>query len=111
MSDLKENLKTLRFKYNLSQEDVAEKINKTRATYSRYETGTLTPDIETLIQLADLYCVSLDYITGRVSSTEEWAKKYMLGFAAGQEMGNKILRKRISKKKKTTDNSEASTKK
>ena len=37
------------------------------ALYSRYERGFQTIPLEHLIRLADLYHVSLDYLTGRTS--------------------------------------------
>ena len=84
---------------NLSQEDVAEKINKARQTYNRYEAGTLSPDIETLILLADLYQTSTDLLLGRASTADELLK-LIPGYAAGQLVGNTINRKRASKKRK-----------
>lgn len=98
MSALGENLQKLRLRCDLSQEEVAEKLHKSSKTYSRYETGTIKPDIETLIELADLYCVSLDYLTGRVSSRDEWLSRYLPGFSAGQELANTIQRKRATKR-------------
>ena len=97
---LSENLKKERLKLNMSQEYVAEKINKTRGTYSRYENGTLEPDINTLIMLADLYHVSIDYLTGRVSITNEIANALIPGYPAGQKLGDVILRRRATKRSK-----------
>lgn len=40
------------------------KLNVSQSTISAYEMGARTPDLETLIQLALLFEVSLDYLTG-----------------------------------------------
>ena len=53
MNTLGENLKKYRLKEKYMQETVAEYINKSSRTYSRYETGTLKPDIDTLIMLRE----------------------------------------------------------
>lgn len=65
MNNLPENLKNLRIENKITQQEIADYIHKTKATYCRYEKGTLKPDIDTLILIADMYKVSLDYLTGR----------------------------------------------
>ena len=97
MNTLGDNLRKYRISMKLMQEDVASQINKARETYSRYENGTLKPDIDTLIKLADLYCTSLDYLTGRANSLDELAQ-YIPGDKLGQTIGDTINRKRISKR-------------
>ena len=44
-----ESLRELRLSRNLTQEQVAEKLNVTRQTISSFETGRTRPDIDTLI--------------------------------------------------------------
>lgn len=107
MNKLGENLKKYRLSMNLMQEDVAAEINKARETYSRYENGTLKPDIDTLIKLADIYCTSLDYLTGRADTLNDIAEYIPLG-KVGQKIGDAINRKRISKRiqKKAKDQKE-----
>ena len=48
-----------------TQSEVAELLNVSRSTLSKYEKGLLMPNIENLIKLADLYNVSCDYLLGR----------------------------------------------
>lgn len=59
---LGEKLKHLRRKKNRSQEDVAKDLGITRAKYSHIENGRNEPDNETLVQLANYYDVSVDYL-------------------------------------------------
>ena len=55
-------LKELRKEKNLTQEELAEKLNVSGRTVSRWETGTNMPDISLLVELADFYNVSIpDY--------------------------------------------------
>ncbi|MFQ8923164.1 MAG: helix-turn-helix domain-containing protein [Clostridium paraputrificum] len=67
-----DNLKILRNENSFRQEDVAAKINVSRQTYSYWETGERVPDINSLMLLADLYNVSLDYLVGRTSIRSDY---------------------------------------
>ena len=55
-----DNLISLRKINNLSQEQLAEKLNISRQTLSKYETGESIPDIEKCKAIADFFDVSLD---------------------------------------------------
>ena len=63
-------LKELRVSENLSQNEIAKQIGLKQFTYSNYETGVTEPKIQTLIDLADYYGVSLDYLVGRNFNNE-----------------------------------------
>lgn len=65
MNSLPINLRKLRAIHGYSQEGISEKINVSRSTYSRYESGVIEPPLQTLIQLADIYNVSLDSMVDR----------------------------------------------
>jgi len=58
-------LKELREQRGLSQKQVSEVLGCSSVTYLRYENGTHDPSIETLINLADFFGVSIDYMVGR----------------------------------------------
>jgi len=64
------NLKYLRKQNNKTQEEIAQILNTNQVTYGRYELETSEPTIDTLIKLADLYDVSLDYLVGRQYANE-----------------------------------------
>lgn len=51
---------TLRKQSGLSQEELANRLNVTRQTVSKWEVGDSTPDMEKLIAISDLFNVSLD---------------------------------------------------
>ena len=54
-----EFLKTLRKENKLTQEELADKMNVSRRTVSRWETGSNLPDLSILVELADLYDVDM----------------------------------------------------
>ena len=60
-----QKMRDLREDHDLSQQDVAELLNVSQATYSRYESGVLDIPSISLIKLADYYKVSVEYILGR----------------------------------------------
>ena len=60
-----ENLKTLRKHQNLSQEQLADKLNLSRSIVGMWESGQRKPSFETLELLADFFNVRLDDLSGR----------------------------------------------
>ena len=52
-------LKALRKEKELTQEQLAETLNVSRRTVSRWETGSNLPDLDLLMEMADLYQVDL----------------------------------------------------
>ncbi len=60
-----ESLAKLRKEKGYLQKEVAAYLHVTTATVSNYEKGVHTPDLHTLIKLADFYNVSTDYLLQR----------------------------------------------
>ena len=58
-------LRDMREDKDLRQREIAEILNVSQTTYSRYESGELDIPSAALIKLADFYGVSVDYILGR----------------------------------------------
>ncbi|MCR4755816.1 MAG: helix-turn-helix transcriptional regulator [Lachnospiraceae bacterium] len=56
----KDNLIQLRKIYNMSQEELADKLGVTRQTVSKYETGESLPDIEKCAAIAAVFGVTID---------------------------------------------------
>ena len=52
----------LRTELKLSQTELAKKIGVSQQTISKYEQGIREPDIATLIRLAKIFNVSVDYL-------------------------------------------------
>ena len=57
-------LKNLRKKKNLSQEQVAKRLNLTKSSISGYENNVITPSLEILKEFAILFNTSADYLLG-----------------------------------------------
>jgi transcriptional regulator with XRE-family HTH domain len=56
------NIKLLRKRLKMSQEEVAQALSWTRSTYSGYENGVAHPSLEGMVQLSDFYKVSIDVL-------------------------------------------------
>ncbi|MGN0817616.1 MAG: helix-turn-helix domain-containing protein [Candidatus Coproplasma sp.] len=68
-------LKELREERQLKQAAVAERLNIRQNTYSQYENGLRQLPIEILIELANIYGVSTDYILGLTDIDEPYPEK------------------------------------
>lgn len=81
--NLGERLLNLRKSKQLSQEEVAEKLDVTRQTISKWETDQSTPDFDKIVPLCELYGITSDELltgnkridneekTNNISSNEE----------------------------------------
>ncbi len=74
-------IRDLREDHDLTQKEVAAKLSMSSPQYQRYESGTVTPPIDVIIFLADLYGVSVDYILDRTNSKEMFPKEFEDGSA------------------------------
>ena len=61
-------LKLLRNKIGKNQEEIANAIGVSRATYSHYENNHVEPDIDLIRKLADYHNVDTDYLLGRTDT-------------------------------------------
>ena len=62
---ISENLKVLRIRSGRTLENVAEIIDVSRQTVSKWESGESYPDIEKCVKLSRLYNVSLDALVNK----------------------------------------------
>ena len=59
-----ENLKKLRKQHKLSQQKLADILHISQQSIYKYENDITFPDIEILIQMADYFSTSIDYLVG-----------------------------------------------
>ncbi|MBO4572953.1 MAG: helix-turn-helix transcriptional regulator [Clostridia bacterium] len=65
MKSFEKNLIELRKQYHFTQRQMAEMLNISQPSYIRYENGTSEPKQETLVKIADIFDVSVDFLLGR----------------------------------------------
>ena len=59
---LEQKISDLRKKNGWSQEELSEKMNVSRQSVSKWESGQATPDLDKILQLCDIYGVTTDYL-------------------------------------------------
>ena len=92
---LPERLMKLRKAANLSQEEVADKLEVSRQTVSKWETGQSSPDLDKVLPLCELYNVTPDELLhngGMEESGELFIdKEQRQQYAQDKERGKKKL--------------------
>ncbi|MGE7999644.1 helix-turn-helix domain-containing protein [Lysinibacillus sp. NPDC093190] len=73
--NLSQNLKNKREEHSFSQEDIAQKLNVSRQSVSKWENGNCYPDLDNLILLSELYNISLDEL---VKGDKDFQKKIII---------------------------------
>lgn len=59
---LSEKIMSLRKQNGWSQEDLSEKLDVSRQSVSKWESGTSIPDIEKIVKMSQIFSVSTDYL-------------------------------------------------
>ena len=72
------NIKDIRLRKGLTQADVAAALGVSSVVYSRYETGKRQPSIDMLIQMADIFGVTVDFLLGRQDIEDSALSDYEL---------------------------------
>ncbi len=72
---LKERLKQLRIENNMTQLELANKLNITRSLISKYEHGTNLILTSFLLEYATYFNISCDYLLGRIDEKIKVKKK------------------------------------
>lgn len=68
MPDFGDRLKTLRLEHGLTQKQFGVRIHVTNAVISKYEGGLSYPPYPTLIDIAEFFHVTTDFLLGRKES-------------------------------------------
>ena len=77
--DFGNRLKSLRKSRQKSQQDLAGMLNVSQTTIANYEKNARFPSESTLIKIADLFQVSLDYLLGRTDNSSPFQTQEELG--------------------------------
>ena len=62
---MKNRIRALRAEKNITQLRLSMELEVAQETISAYEKGKYSPSLNTLVKLADLFDVSIDYLIGR----------------------------------------------
>lgn len=67
---LGENIYTYRRENGLSQEELAERLEVSRQSVSKWETDTAVPELDKLLRMCEIFDISLDELVGRKTAEE-----------------------------------------
>ena len=68
------NLRLLREEKGISQQKLADMLNISQQAIFKYEKTANEPDISTLIKLAEIFDVSVDYLIGNTETRKQTGK-------------------------------------
>ena len=97
---ISKNLRYLRDKHEMTQEQFAEKLGVSRQTVAKWENGDSLPDIEKCTEIAMMFKVSLDALAifsldeQNASKGNESSEKYVFGIVKVGERGQVVIPKR-----------------
>ena len=98
MGDFHNIFKNLRMQNHYTQGQMADLLGISRSAVSMYETGNREPDLDTLVKIATLFNVDMNYLLGSSSTTtsdntepsyediEQMIARGSHGFSAAQKM-------------------------
>lgn len=102
---LSEKICSLRKQNGWSQEELAEKLNISRQSVSKWESGASIPDLDKIIKLSELFEVSTDYLlkdhaeeTGFSKTEMDFQDKPVRTLSLGEATEYLDLAERLSKK-------------
>lgn len=91
---LPERLTKLRKLAGLSQEEVADKLEVTRQTVSKWETGQSSPDLDKVLPLCGLYNVTPDELLHEGGTEEADAEMIKGNFERAEEQADRMIAKK-----------------
>ena len=72
--EIYKRIKDLREDRDLKQSEIAKILNTTQSYYAQYENGKRQIPFERMVDIAEFYDVSLDYIAGRTNDKKGLSK-------------------------------------
>lgn len=71
-------LKQLRIAENMTQDELASRLNVSRSTIAGYEARNNQPDFDKLVQIAELYHVTVDFLLSGETEKPQYANAELL---------------------------------
>ncbi len=90
----------LRKQKGLSQEELANRLNVSRQTISKWEVGESAPDMEKLIAISELFDISLDELVLDKAAKKEEASEQIVKSELYSDIKERVLTEENKKKAK-----------
>ncbi|EMT45403.1 helix-turn-helix domain-containing protein [Anoxybacillus flavithermus] len=85
-----EQIKRLRKAHHWTQEQLAQRLNVSRSKVSKWENGEVLPDIKSLIDMSELFSVSVDFLLGKPPTDKQLLHEVQLAYGTS-EMNDQLL--------------------
>lgn len=95
MSVFSKRFKELRASQNLTQDELAKKLELSKSSISMYENGNREPDFETLELIADYFNVDMNYLLGNTNKTTRFLDSKQFELLSAFDCMNEDGQKRI----------------
>ena len=79
-------IKELRSKANISQQELGDIVGVSKVSISGYESGKRAPSLEILIEIANYFQTSLDYLVGREKKVFNEEDSKFVGFVSESDI-------------------------
>jgi transcriptional regulator with XRE-family HTH domain len=80
-----DNIKYFRESNKWTQHQLADILKVSRSVVAKWENGSTTPDLKSLIALSDVFHISIDHLVGRLKLREEILKEFRLIYSLDEE--------------------------
>ncbi|WP_339171769.1 helix-turn-helix domain-containing protein [Anoxybacillus sp. FSL W8-1294] len=75
-----EQIRRLRNAHDWTQEQLAQRLNVSRSKVSKWENGEVLPDLQSIIDMSDLFRVSTDFLLGKHPTDEQLLQEVRLAY-------------------------------
>ncbi|MBF8435487.1 helix-turn-helix transcriptional regulator [Halanaerobiaceae bacterium Z-7014] len=106
MVNFSKRLKQLRIEYDYTLQELAEELETTEATLSRYENDKSYPNTMMLLRLSELFNCSLDYLLGESNEKRKVEELFNKYYEEGAELEDILNKFRVEYKGKKLSNQE-----
>ncbi|WP_235045436.1 helix-turn-helix domain-containing protein [Anoxybacillus ayderensis] len=84
LQHMSEQIKRLRRANHWTQEQLAQRLNVSRSKVSKWENGEVLPDLKSIIDMSDLFRVSVDFLLGKHPTDEQLLQEVKLAYGTNE---------------------------
>ncbi|WP_461200851.1 helix-turn-helix domain-containing protein [Anoxybacillus sp. TBDG-1] len=79
-----EQIRRLRNAHDWTQEQFAQRLNVSRSKVSKWENGEVLPDLQSLIDMSEMFRVSVDFLLGKHPTDEQLLQEVRLAYGTNE---------------------------
>ncbi|KFZ41693.1 XRE family transcriptional regulator [Anoxybacillus flavithermus] len=79
-----EQIRRLRNAHDWTQEQFAQRLNVSRSKVSKWENGEVLPDLQSVIDMSNIFRVSVDFLLGKHPTDEQLLQEVRLAYGTNE---------------------------